>query len=298
MIFTDRDQRFETLLLSESIAIAITNSGGIIDVSKTTQRWLRGSVNQLIKFTGNCRIDQLTPQQIESWHLQTTKATTAVTANNYLRAINIIYNRLLNHGLIAQNPASYVPYTPEPPRSPRAIEKPTYLKLRKAAQHKRDIAIIDTLWATGCRLGELLSIQIESCEFWEDSNGRCCALYVTGKFGKGRHVYASKEQAKSIYQYHQQRPQTKHHDQLFITFNGSPLTNNGVYSLLKRLRKDGDITTRCNPHSFRHAFAIRKLNEGYDLPTVSAWLGHTDPAFTARVYMNQTEADLRRKYFE
>ena len=71
-----------------------------------------------------------------------------------------------------------------------------------------------------------------------------------------------------------------------------------IYSILRKLKNRAGITNEIsNPHSFRHSFAIRKINAGYDLPTVSAWLGHTDPSFTAKVYIIQREDELRAKFF-
>ena len=50
-------------------------------------------------------------------------------------------------------------------------------------------------------------------------------------------------------------------------------------------------------HSFRHGYAIRMLDQGEDIAAVAAWLGHSDPAFTAARYVVRSEAQLRVKYF-
>jgi hypothetical protein len=55
--------------------------------------------------------------------------------------------------------------------------------------------------------------------------------------------------------------------------------------------------TPTNAHEFRHAFAIRMLDSGYDLVSVSQWLGHHSPEFTAAVYAICSEEQLRKRHF-
>ncbi len=305
MLLTDTQQLFDSPRLSTAVSIAKTNVGGIQTVADTTVKWLNGAIRDLIKFTGDIRIDQLTPQLIYDWHQGIEQRTKAATANNRLRALNIILNRLLKKGFLAQNPAQHVPNFEEPPRQPKAIHPDTYQKLRNHAD-VRMTAILDLLWASGCRLGELFSIEINTVEFWEDNGRLCFAAIVAGKGRNGRyrgqrqrHIYADSQHATSIQQWTEQRPETAVTNKLFTTFSGQPLSPHTVASYMRQLRAKAKIksTTIANIHAFRHAFAIRKLDGGYDLAAVSAWLGHADPAFTAKTYLIRTEAQLREKYF-
>ena len=271
----------------------------------STLKWFNSTIKNLINYTSDIRIDQLTPHKIYEWHQTTSERTTAVTANNNLRALKIILQRLLNAGYLAHNPAQHVAYIEEPPRQPRAIHHDTYQKLRNHADI-RMTAILDLFWSSGCRLSELTSIQIATTEFWQLNGRLCFAAVVIGKGRLGRyrgqrsrHIYADSDQANSIQNWLQQRPQTAVTDQLFTTIHGHALNKSTISANLRQLRIKASIlpNTISNPHSFRHAFAIRKLNEGHDLAAVSAWLGHSDPAFTAATYLTRTETQLRDKYF-
>ncbi len=306
MLFTDTERRFESVRLSQSVDAAKTNEGNIQNIEDSTLSWMSYSMKDLIKYIGNSHVDEISPQQIYDWHQQVEERTSAVTANNYLRAINLTFNRLVKKGIIAQNPGSYVPYLEQPDNGPKAIRHETYQQLRNHAD-TRMRAILDLLWDSGCRLNGLLSIRIQTIEIWREDEKLCLAAKVKEKGRNGRKrgqrhrtIYAQEEQAQSIINWMNERPAKTDTSLLFTTYKGAALTKNTLHSLFRRLKIRANIQTGtiANIHSFRHAFAIRKLDEGYDLAVVSAWLGHSDPAFTARIYCVRTEDQLRKKYFK
>ena len=308
MLFTDTDRRFATVCLSEAAAVASKNLGGIQDVEDSTLKWLQYAVRNLLKYCQkDLRVDELQPQQIYDWHTQTIKRASAITANNYLRAINIIFKRLLEKGIVAHNPASYVPYAEEPPNFPKAIRYATYEKMRKFADY-RALAMIDLLWASGCRIGGLLSINLSALKIWNYNGEVRLAAQVQEKGradkrkrGKrSRYIYAQGKQAQSVKRWLNHRPTHTTTEQLFTTLDGHPLQSSSAQSILRKLRQKAGISaeTPSNFHAFRHAFALRKLDDGIDIATVSSWLGHKDPAFTARVYCIRSEEELRRKFFQ
>ncbi len=247
---------------------------------------------------GNIRIDKLTPGDIYQWHQFKQTTVTATTANSYLRAIRTMYGRLLNLGYVAQSPARHVPYAPEPQNNPKAIKEETYLVMREEANTIRNKMIISLLWETGCRISELTTINLKNMEIW--GSGEKLAARVLGKGGKYRFAYASGFAAQSVKSYvEEERPLTARTTQLITTNTGQPITTSAITSAIAKIRKRAKIPKYAisNPHSFRHAFAIRKLNEGYDLAIVSQWLGHADPAFTAAVYCVRREDELRDLFF-
>ncbi len=296
MLFTDQQQRFNNLTLSESVQIASKNAGGIIDVAPGTIKWFRNAINSIETIIGNARIDELTPEDIYQWHQFKVNEIAAISANSYLRAIKTLYSRLLKMGYVAQNPAHHVPYAPEPPNNPKAIKPDTYLKIRAAANTIRNKMIIALLWETGCRVSELTTIDLKNLEIWENK----LAARVLGKGGKYRFAYAAGFAAESMKQYIEtERPLSARTTQLITTHTGQPITTSAIVSAIAKIRKRANIPKYeiSNPHSFRHAFAIRKLNEGYDLAIVSQWLGHADPAFTAATYCIRREDELRDIFF-
>lgn len=301
MLFVDREQRFDAPSLLVAVDLATVNAAGIQDVADSTLRWWRSAIGRLARDVGDLRADALTSRMLYDWHRSIAFIASAVTANSYLRAVRSVLARLVRRGVLADSPARYVPYLPEPATSPKAVSEATYLRMRSVAVVARDLAIIDALWATGCRLGGLLSMQVDRLEFWRSGNELRMAATVIEKFGKSRCVYARSPQADSVLAWLEIRPRVAV-ESLFLSARGrnTPLTEGGVQHALRRLRLLSGVgrDEHGNAHAFRHAFAIRMLDRGHDLAAVAAWLGHSDPAFTARVYANRREDELRRKYFE
>lgn len=303
LLFTDRGLRFEQLRLLDAPAVAARVNGGFVDVKASTLAWLEDGADSLSRAVGNARVDEVGPQAIFAWHAELLRQMRPVSANSYLRAVKTLYARLLSAGLVAMNPARPVRFAPEPPPRPKAVSEDTYLAMRAAADHPRDLAILDTLWATGCRLAGLLSMTTSSLEFWKTGDELRMAALVTEKFGKSRYVYARSPQSDSILNWQHARGILTH-DILYVSIGdrgkGKPLTPTAVQHVLRRLRSAAGLNNKgvpTNAHGFRHAFAIRMLDEGHDLSAVSAWLGHSDPSFTARTYVTRREDELRRKWF-
>lgn len=281
------------------VDVASRNVAGIPTMTPSTVKWISQSVHYLCQFLGQNSPDprQWSPIDIHTWHQHLLQTISAVTANSYLRGIKTFCARLYKHGHLTHNPTQHIPYAPEPPAQPKAIKLNTYRAMRGGAQTTRDTAIIDTLWGTGCRITELTTMQLTTLELWQENDKRCMAVQVRGKFGKSRYVYS--DIAQSIADWLEERPSNRTHAALFTTQCGKPLTTNAIQSILRKARISANLpkNTVANAHSFRHAFAIRMLDAGHDISAVSAWLGHADPAFTARVYVIRREDELRRKYF-
>ena len=158
------------------------------------------------------------------------------------------------------------------------------------------------LWASGCRLGGLSSMRVDRMEAWDEGERHCFAFLVTEKGSRGRWVYVGRDklQGDGVHEYLLARPEASAQE-LFLTLvqPWRPVSSVAVEHVLMKLKRKAGIPKKrpANAHAFRHAFAARMLDEGGDLPAVSAWLGHHSPAFTAEVYVVRSERALRNKYF-
>ncbi|KAA3661609.1 MAG: hypothetical protein DWQ04_15975 [Chloroflexi bacterium] len=287
--------------LSEAATLAIENEYGIRDVSTDSINWMEGAVKSLIRFKGDIDIKSLTPRDVHEWQQhEKDRDLSPLTVNSYLRGVKTVYSRLVRKGIVDFNPAEPVKYLPKPPSNPKACSKETYRAMINAAESARDKAILGLLWCTGCRVGGIVSMKLDKIEFWEKDGKECCAIYIVEKFSKSRNIYACGEELEYLQQWLQERPNILGQKALFLTSIRPfrKLTRVGVQKVLRRLAKKAGVTEKFNPHSFRHAFAIRKLEEKNDLPAVSAWLGHSNPSFTASIYTTRTESQLRDLYFK
>ncbi|MBN1889331.1 MAG: tyrosine-type recombinase/integrase [Thermoflexales bacterium] len=131
----------------------------------------------------------------------------------------------------------------------------------------RDRAILLTLLSTGLRATELCGIQIKDVSLRQNS------VKVLGKGKRERIARFGKRTAKAIW-LHIQTIESKTEDTFLFASSDDPLTRYGLHRLLCRLGKRAKIKD-CNPHRFRHTFAINYLRNGGDLFTLQALMGHS-----------------------
>lgn len=293
------------IYLTEAAQAAAVDQFGLMKVTTATARWFRQSIERLARHCPAEFADQVRPVDVAAWVEAERRGGAArpVTINSYLRGVRTVYSRLERRGLVEGNPARPVPFLKEARLDPKAIAEADYLAMRAAATCARDAAMVDVFWASGCRLGGLLSMKVDPghLEYWNGPDGRpCFALLVVEKYDRPRWVYVGRDrlQGEGLAAWLAERPAVG--GPLWLTSRGKPraCAEQTVQSVLRYMRQAAGIVDRpANAHAFRHAFAIRMLDQGQDIAAVAAWLGHHDPAFTAARYVLRSEAALREKYF-
>lgn len=276
----------------------------ILTVSPQTVKWLTYSVERLAVFAETADLGAISTATIFNWHTQLLGNVSPTTANNYLRGVRVVYRRLVNQGRLSTDPTAPIPFAPQRPRTPEAVTELTYRKLVSAAS-TRDRAIIGLLWGTGCRIGEIATMSIDCLETWSKDETPCIAVAVLGKHHRRlsnnraiRYVYASDSEAQSVIDWLAIRPVATSRA-VFTSKDGrAPISSNTIRSALRLTAQKSGVTACHNAHAFRHAFAYRKRCEGYPLEWISEWLGHSDPAFTARMYGDKTEREIRNRFFD
>lgn len=160
----------------------------------------------------------------------------------------------------------------------------------------RDVLILQTMRSMGVRVEELSGIRT-----WHVDT-RDKFLYVeSGKGDKDRIVPFDVDYQRVFTAYLLVRPPCRRADEiLLLAANGhrqpiGAMTTNAIRQVIRRRCTRAGVDY-FNPHSIRHAWAIERLNNGMQLSAVSAALGHSSPAFTARVYARWVKAGLRREY--
>ena len=138
----------------------------------------------------------------------------------------------------------------------------------------RDRAMLETLYATGLRVSELVGLKSTALNL---NDG---VLRVTGKGNKDRLVPLGEEAVQWLRRYlTEARPQLlgrQLSDAVFVTARGDGMTRQAFWYLIKRHAQSAGITRPLSPHTLRHAFATHLLNHGADLRVVQMLLGHAD----------------------
>ena len=159
----------------------------------------------------------------------------------------------------------------------------------------RDKTMLETLYATGMRVSELVGVPVENVDL------KMQYLIVMGKGSKERMLPLGRTALKYLERYlNVVRPQLLHYKpdsckELFVTSWGGPLTRQRVNELLEGYAQSAGITKRVTPHMLRHSFATHLLNNGTDLRVVQELLGHADIS-TTQIYTHLDMKRLREVY--
>ena len=158
----------------------------------------------------------------------------------------------------------------------------------------RDRAMLETLYATGLRVSELVGLRMDRVRLDPGF------VQVVGKGQKERIVPLGRSAAGWIERYlSEARPliDRARHPELFLNMRGEPMTRQGFWKNLRRYAMEAGIRTPVSPHVLRHSFATHLLDHGADLRAVQMMLGHSSMT-TTEIYTHVARERLKRLYDE
>jgi len=233
---------------------------------------------------------------IQSWFAAQHAHSKASTANRRLAALRRYYLWALRHGLCAQDPCLGLRGARQPARFPKTLSEAQVEALLAAPDVNgtlglRDRAMIETLYATGLRVSELVGLAVQDTSLDEG-----VLRVVMGKGGKDRLVPLGEEALYWIQEYLARgRPAllgTRPCDALFVTGRGAGMSRQSFWLLIRKYAAQADIRVPLSPHVLRHAFATHLLNHGADLRVVQMLLGHADIS-TTQIYTHVARERLK-----
>ncbi len=168
------------------------------------------------------------------------------------------------------------------------VEKILNLPTKNTWKSLRDKAILELLYSTGIRVGELTSLKVEDINFLDE------IIKVKGKGKKERIVPIGKYALKALLEYIERRPNKKEKT-IFLNKYNKPLTERSVERIIDKYSKKAGINKKVTPHTFRHSFASHMLDRGADLRTVQELLGH-ERITTTQIYTHLTIERLKDFY--
>lgn len=231
-------------------------------------------------------------------YLSEEKGEKASSINRKLSSIRSFYKYLLNKGYVSKNVFSHIQGPKKEKRLPRYFE---YYELEmlfsvpndNTALGQRDLLILELLYATGLRVGELVSIKLADIHISDRT------IFILGKGNKERIVSFGEYALDSLKHYlrdGREKLNKKNSSYLLLNNQGGPLTERGVRYILDKIIKQTTLNKNISPHMLRHTFATHLLNEGCDLLSVQKLLGHESISST-QIYTHVTTDRLKEVYY-
>jgi integrase/recombinase XerD len=213
----------------------------------------------------------------------------ASSAARRVSTLKRFYQYCLRERRISADPTLKLDPPKRVPRFPRSLTEADVEALLAAPNTAtplglRDRAMLETLYATGLRVSELVALK--TFEVNLDAN----VVRVLGKGSKERLVPLGEEAADWISRYLKKRDGKS--DALFVTGRGSGMTRQAFWHLIRRYGVRAIPGKKLSPHVLRHAFATHLINHGADLRVVQLLLGHADIS-TTQIYTHVARERLK-----
>ncbi|OGX39121.1 MAG: tyrosine recombinase XerC [Omnitrophica WOR_2 bacterium RIFCSPHIGHO2_02_FULL_68_15] len=251
---------------------------------------------QFFAFLGHHRLSAITPLDIRRFVAELSARQHARrTIARKLSCLRSFFRFLCREGRLSHNPAQAIPT----PRLERRL--PSFLDERQVArlletppattwQGRRDRALLETLYSTGMRVGELTGLNLEDLD---EISG---TVLVRGKGKKERLCPIGETALKTIRAYLARRPKKLRVPYaMFVSQKLTRLTVRHVDRLIARYVKLAGLPASISPHSLRHSFATHLLDRGADLRSVQELLGHSSLS-TTQIYTHITPQRLKKVY--
>lgn len=224
----------------------------------------------------------------------------ATSVARKISAVRNLVKFLLSEREITKSPLTTFETGRPPQRLPKSLDLDDVTRLLEAPKLTdpiglRDRAMLETLYATGLRVSELINLKAS------DVNLQMGFLRCIGKGSKERVVPLGEVAAELIKAYMDRAWGPLSHGEtteyLFLTKDGHPMSRVMFWKIIRKYALQAGITKHITPHTLRHSFATHLLERGADLRSLQEMLGHSSIA-TTQVYTHVSREHLREIYNE
>ncbi len=217
------------------------------------------------------------------------------TVRRKLSSVKALYRYLKLMGLREDDPASIVSGPKIERKLPEHLGESdvrallhTTLAGRSDVQRRRDLAIMELLYASGLRRAEVTTIDLK------DMDLKAREIRVHGKGSKERVVVFNRSAGKAVEAYLRVRPHSRD-EALFLGRGGKRLSPMHVWRIFRDIYKVSGIDQHASPHTLRHSFATHLAENEVDLETIREFLGHESLATTG-IYLKMSMQHKKRAY--
>ncbi len=221
----------------------------------------------------------------------------ASTITRGVASLRSFYTFCLTEGYVPHNPVYDIPQQKSEKKLPQILTGAEVEELLRQPQPKdlkgiRDKAMLETLYATGMRVSEMIALNVSDVSL-------VGAFVRCENHGKNRIIPLYPEAVKALAFYiNEFRPRmiSNPEDQaLFVNMSGDRMTRQGFWKIIKYYQEKAKISKEITPHTLRHSFAAHLLENGADLRSLQEMLGHSDISST-QVYTQVVKQNLKNVY--
>lgn len=276
----------------------------LLDVKHSAANTVASYIRDIKQYTSyvddmlQCPLELVTPDQAAvyfAWLTNNGKSSSTVTRS--LASIKGFYSYLIASGVASQNPVKSIHLAKAEKKLPQILtgrEVELLLEQPQCSDAKgyRDKAMLELLYATGIRVSELISLNVEDVNL-PASFIRCSSS------GKTRMIplYPAAVHAIQVY-LTQIRPSMiadPAEPALFVNLSGERMSRQGFWKIIKHYQQTANIQKEITPHTLRHSFAAHLLENGADLRSIQEMLGHSDISST-QIYAQIVKQNLKSVY--
>ena len=269
-------------------------------LSSNTLQSYRRDIVQLEEYldSENIAYNKVTKEDVENYieHLKEIGKKTSTISRN-IASIRSFYQYLVRVKKIKKDPTEGIQSPKIEKKAPSILsseEVELLLEQPKNVDLKgiRDKAMLEFAYATGMKVTEIISLNIEDVNVNE-------AYVVCNSGFKKRNIPLGSISLKALVEYMKNaRPyliKDEKEKALFVNINGKRLTRQGFWKIIKYYKEQAHITKDITPHVLRHSFATHLLQNGADLKSIQTMLGHSDISST-QVYMQFQDDTIKNVY--
>ena len=285
----DDIERYGAYLAEEKHASQNTVSSYLRDVTQFAEYLRSYEDASLREATGEM------VQGYMNWMMGRGKSAASVT--RFLASVKSFYQFLVSQGDMAVNPAKGIAAAKVERKYPEILtskEVELFLEQPQCVDAKgfRDHAMLELLYATGIRVSELISLDLE------DLNLAAGFIRCSSR-GKERIIPLYQTAIKALNDYvrnvRHQLIADSEETALFVNMNGERMSRQGFWKIIKHYQEKAGIEKDITPHTLRHSFAVHLLENGADLRSIQEMLGHADISST-QIYTHVVKRQLKDVY--
>jgi len=213
----------------------------------------------------------------------------ATSTNTQVSMLKSFFSWLTEEEYIPKNPTTKLKHTKVPKVLRHPLSDEEVENLRQSCKSDREKALIEFLVSTGCRLSEVLQINLNDID-WNDMS-----LFIIGKGSKERKVYFTVKAKILLKKYIKNRKGSSEALFLGLRYPFNRLGDRAVEVEINNIAKRANFDKSVFPHLFRHSYATHNLNAGMPIPVLQKLMGHSS-CDTTMIYAELNEDNIKHAY--